>query len=171
MLDEYYSAFAICVGTKLLEYEEFYLGMRFFDVHHDMLNEPDGKSYPGVYCSFIHEFYLHILALNITLNKNTLEDGFTSDYPFDSTKDTRNVVSDTTNASTKVAEYFSEDAEQVNCKMQHLNSAVKYGFDLLEIKISTIAVDQILLRIKLSNSKWKCVSEIITPGGAFTKGK
>jgi hypothetical protein len=38
------------------------------------------------------------------------------------------------NAATKVAEYFSEDTEQVNCEMHQLNTAMKYGFGLLEKK-------------------------------------
>ena len=59
MLDEEYAAFTICVVTKLLECEDYYLGMRFVGVHNDMFNRPDGKNYPGASCSFIHEFYLH----------------------------------------------------------------------------------------------------------------
>ena len=75
------------------------------------------------------------------------------------------------NAATKVAENFSEDAEQVNCEMHHLNSAVKYVFGVLENTISTIAVDENGLQIKLSDSKWKRVSNIVTPGGLFPQGK
>ena len=70
-----------------------------------------------------------------------------------------------------MAEYFSEDAEQVNCEMYELNSAMKYGFRLLENIILTIAVDDNGLQIKLINPKLKCVSDIVTPGGAFTQDK
>ena len=48
---------------------------------------------------------------------------------------------------------------------------MKYGFRLLENIILTIAVDDNGLQIKLINSKLKCVSDIVTPGGEFTKGK
>ena len=55
--------------------------------------------------------------------------------------------------------------------MHQLRGAMKYGFELLDNKIPTIEVDDNGIRIKLSNSKWKCVSDIVTPGGEFTKGK
>ena len=122
-----------------------------------MFNVPDGNNFICASCSFIHGFYLNIVTLKPKLNNKTHSSEYNSeilekaDFHFYFTKNARTVVSDMTNASTKVAEYFSEDAEQVNCQMQHLNSAVKYGFDLLEIKISTIAVDENGLPIKLSN--------------------
>ena len=68
-------------------------------------------------------------------------------------------------------EYFSEDADQFSCEMHQLNSAAEYGFGLLEKKRSKIAVDENGLQINLSNSKWNCVSEIVTPGGTFIQGK
>ena len=54
---------------------------------------------------------------------------------------------------TKVAEYLSEDAEQLSCEMHRLNIAMKYGFGLLENTRSTIAVDENGLQIKLSHLK------------------
>ena len=48
---------------------------------------------------------------------------------------------------------------------------MKYGFGMLENTISTIVVDKNGLRVKLINSKWKCVSDIVTPGGSFPQGK
>ena len=118
MLDEDYAAFTICVGTKLLECEDCYLGMRFIDVHRDIFNRYDGKNYLGAYYGFIHDFYLHIMALNMALKKKThgskynaeiLDDSLKADYHFDFPNNARTVVSDTTNAATKVAKYFSED--------------------------------------------------------------
>ena len=156
------------------------MGMRFVNVNHDMLNGPDGNKYLCASCSFIHDFYLNNVALKMKLNNKThnseynaeiLENSLKADYNCDYTNNERTVISDTINASTNVTGYFSEDTEQVNSEMHHLNSAMKYGFVMLENTRSTIAVDKNGLRIKLSNSKWKCVSEIITPGGAFTKGK
>ena len=55
------------------------------------------------------------------------------------------------NSAAKVAKYFSEDAEQVNCEMYYFNSAMKYGFGVSENTRSTIAVDDNGLRIKLIN--------------------
>ena len=57
------------------------------------------------------------------------------------------------NAATKVAGYFSEDAEQVNCEMHQINRDMKYGYGLLENTRSTITVDENGIQIKLSNSK------------------
>ena len=64
-------------------------------------------------------------------NTEILEDRFKADYHFDFPKNSRTVVSDTTNAATKVDGYFSEDAEKVNCEMHQLNSAMEYFFGLL----------------------------------------
>ena len=55
--------------------------------------------------------------------------------------------------------------------MNHLNSATKYVFGMLENTISAIAVDENGIQIKLINSKWKRVSDIVTPGGVFPKVK
>jgi hypothetical protein len=74
-------------------------------------------------------------------------------------------------AATKVAEYFSEDMEQVNCEMHHFNTSTKHGFGLLENTRSTIFLDEKGQRVKLPNGKWKRVSGIITPGGAIPEGK
>ena len=52
-----------------------------------------------------------------------------------------------------MAEYLSEDAEQLSCEMHRLNIAMKYGFGLLENTRSTIAVDENGLQIKLSHLK------------------
>ena len=104
-------------------------------------------------------------------NAEKLEDSLKADHHFISPNNSGTVVSNKTNDDTKVAEYFSEDAEQVNCEMYELNSAMKYGFRLLENIILTIAVDDNGLQIKLINSKLKCVSDIVTPGGAFTQDK
>jgi hypothetical protein len=180
MLDDDYTSFTHCVGTKLRECEDRYFGMRFVDVHHDMFQGPDGNNYLGASCSFIHDFHLHILSLNLTLNNKThgseynaevLDDNLKADYGFDFSKIARTVVSDTTNAATKVAEYFSEDAEQVNCEMHQLNTAMKYGFGLLENTRSSIFLDANNQKVKLANGKWMRVSEIVTPGGAFPEGK
>ena len=70
-----------------------------------------------------------------------------------------------------MVEGFSEDAEQVNCKMHQLNSVMKYRFGMLENTRSTIAVDNNGLRVNPSNSKWKLVSEIVNTSGVFTQGK
>ena len=68
------------------------------NVHNDMFNRPDGKNYPGASCSFIHEFYLNIMAFKLTLNNkmhgseyNTkiLEDSLKADYNFDLPKSAR----------------------------------------------------------------------------------
>ena len=131
LLDGEYTSFAKSVGDKLRECESHYLGMRFVDVHHDMFQGPDGNNYLGASCSFIHNFELHIVALKLELNNKThgseynatvLEDSLMKDYGFDFPKYVRTVVSDTTNAATKVATFFSEDADQVNCEMHQLNN-------------------------------------------------
>ena len=70
-----------------------------------------------------------------------------------------------------MAKNLSEYAEQVNYEMHQLNSAMKYSFGVLKNTRLTIEVDDNGLWIKLSNTKYKPVSEIVTPGGAFTKGK
>jgi hypothetical protein len=180
MLDEDYNAFTHCVGTKLHECEDRYLGMRFFDVHYDMFQGPDGKNYLGTSHSFIHDFYLHILSLQLTLNKKThgseynaevLENSLTAYYLIDFTKNARTVIRYMTNAATKVTEYFSEDAEQVNCEMHQLNTAMKYGFGMLENTRSTSFLDANSQRVKLTNGKLKRVSKIVTPDGAFPEGK
>ena len=115
-----------------------------------MFNGPDVKNYLGASCSFIHDLYLHIVSLKMALNNKThgaeynaeiLEDSLKSDHHFDFPNNKRTVVSNTTNTATKVVKYFSEDAEQVNYEMHQLNSAVKYGFGVLENTRSTIAVD------------------------------
>ena len=49
MLDEDYYDFTICVETKLLECEDYHLGMRLVDVHHDVFNGIDGNNYLGAY--------------------------------------------------------------------------------------------------------------------------
>ena len=180
MLDDDNTSFTHYVGTKLRDCEERYLGMRFVDVHHDMFQGPDGNNYLGASCSFIHDFHLHILSLNLTLNNKShgseynaevLDDNLKGDYGFDFSKYARTVVSDTTNAATKVAEYFAEDAEQVNCEMHQLNTAMKYGFGQLENTRSTFFLDDNDEKVKLANGKWQRVSEIVTPGGAFPEGK
>ena len=43
----------------------------FIDIYHGMFNGPDGKNYLGASCSFIHNLYLNIVALNLTLNNKT----------------------------------------------------------------------------------------------------
>ena len=72
--------------------------MIFFDVHHDMFNGPGGKNYPGASCSFIHYFYLHIVALKLTFSNKThgseynaeiLEGSLKVDYHFDFPKNAR----------------------------------------------------------------------------------
>ena len=42
------------------------------------------------------------------------------------------------NSATKVADYFSEYSEQVNCETNQINGAMKYGFGMLENTWSTI---------------------------------
>ena len=114
--------------------------MSFVDVHHDMFNGPGGNNYLGSSCSFIYEFYMHIVALKLTLNNNTrgshynaeiLEEILKADYHFYFPTNSITVISDTTNADTKVDNYFSEDTEQVNSEMHHLNSAMEYGCGML----------------------------------------
>ena len=150
--------------------------MHFFDVHHDVFNGPDGNNFLCASCILIHSFYLHIVSLKMTLNNKMygseynagiLKDRIKAYYHFDLPNNARTVVSDTTNAATKVAEYFSKDTEQVNCEIYQLNIALNYGFGLLENTRSTISVDDNGLRIKLNNSKWMRVSEIVTNGGTF----
>ena len=104
-------------------------------------------------------------------NSGVLEDSIKADYQIYFPKNERTVVSDTINASTNMAEYFSEDSEQVNCEIHHLNSAMKYEFGLLENTRLAIAVDENGILINLSNSKYNHVSDIVTPGGAFLPGK
>ena len=154
--------------------------MRFIDIHHESFNGPDGNNLLGYSFSFIHDLYLHIVALNMTFNKKThgseynaesLEDRLMADYHFDFPKNSMTVTSDTNNAATKGFEYFYEDSEQVNCEMHHLNSAIKYGFVILENTRSTSTVDENRIWIKLSNSKCKRVSDTFTPGGTFPEGK
>ena len=70
-----------------------------------------------------------------------------------------------------MSDFSSEDAEQVNCEMYHLNSAMKCGFDVLENKRATITINGNGLRIELSNSKYKRVSDMIIPGCKFLQGK
>ena len=98
MLDENYAAFTICVGTNILECEDCYLFMRFFNVNRDMFNVPNENNYLCASCSFIHEFYLNIMAFKLTLNNkmhgseyNTkiLEDSLKADYNFDLPKSAR----------------------------------------------------------------------------------
>jgi hypothetical protein len=154
--------------------------MRFVDVHHGIFQGPDGNTYLGASCSFIHDFYLHILSLHRTLNIKThgseynaeiLENSLKADYVFDFPKNARTVVSDTMHAAIKVAKYFSEDGKQVNYEMHQLNTAMKYGFGLLENTRSTIFLDANGQQVKLPNGKLKRVSEIVTPGGTFPEGK
>ena len=104
-------------------------------------------------------------------NAKILEDSLKADYHFYFPNNSRTVVSDTTNASTKVAEYFFEYAQQVNCEIHQLNRAMQYGFGVLENKRLAITVYQNGICINLGNSKWKCVSDIVTPGGSFPQGK
>ena len=66
-----------------------------------------------------------------------------------------------------MTKFFSEDAEKVNCEMHQLNSAMKYGFGMLGNTRSTITVYEDGLWIRLGKSKWKSVSDIVTPSGAF----
>ena len=110
--------------------------MRFVDVYHDKFNGTDGKNYPDASCSFILDLYLHIVVLKQMLNNNTrgsgynaviLEDILKADYNFNFPKNKINIISDTKNAATKVAKYFSEDSEQANCEVHQLNSSMKYG--------------------------------------------
>jgi hypothetical protein len=86
-------------------------------------------------------------------------------------KDARTVFSDMMNATTEVAEYFSEDAEQVNYEMHQLSTAMKYGFGLFGNTRSTIFLDANGQRVKLPNGKFKCVPKIMTPSDAFPEGK
>ena len=44
MRDEDCAAFTVCVGTTILECEDFYLGMRFFNVNHDVFNGTSGNN-------------------------------------------------------------------------------------------------------------------------------
>jgi hypothetical protein len=154
--------------------------MHFVEVYHGMLQGPDGNNYLGASCSSIHDFYLHILSLQLTLNNKThgseyntevIENILKANYVFDFPKNARTVGSNTMNVTAKVAEYFSEDAEQVNCEMHQVNTALKYGFGLLENTRSTIFLDENGQRIKLPDGEFKLVSEIVTPGGAFPEGK
>ena len=83
-------------------------------------------------------------------NAEILEYSLKADHHFDSPKNTRTVARDTNNASTKVAKYFSDYTEQFNSETHHLNSAMKYGFGILDDKKSTIAVYENGIKIKLS---------------------
>ena len=89
--------------------------MRFVDVHHDMFNGTDGKNYIDASCSFIHDLYIHIVALKMKLNNKThgseynaeiLKDSLKAGSHFDFIKIEITVIRDTTNAATKVAKYF-----------------------------------------------------------------
>ena len=55
--------------------------------------------------------------------------------------------------------------------MHQLDSTMKYGFGVLENTRSTISVDDNVILIKLSNSIYKIVSDIVTHCGAFPQGK
>ena len=100
-------------------------------------------------------------------NSEILEDSLKADNHFDFPKNARTILSDPTNASIKVDEYFSGDGEQFNCEMHQFNSAMKYGLGVLQNTWSTIAFDENGRQIKISNSKWKRLSEIVTPSGEF----
>ena len=149
MLDEDYADFTICVLTKLIEFEYCYLGMLFVNVHYEMFKGTDGENFPGASFSFIHDFYMHIVALKLILNNMThgseynaksLEDILKANYHLNFPNNATTVINNTMNDATKVFKYFSKDSEQVNCEMHHLNSAMKYILGLPENTISTIAV-------------------------------
>jgi hypothetical protein len=71
LFDEDYTGFTHFVGTKLRECEYHYLGMRFVGVNHHIFQGPGGNHYLGASCSFIHDFYLHILYLHLAFNNKT----------------------------------------------------------------------------------------------------
>ena len=61
----------------------------FLNFHHDIFNGPDGNNYIGYSFSFIHDLYLSIVALKMTLNNKMygseynaeiLEDIIKADY-------------------------------------------------------------------------------------------
>ena len=108
-----------------------------------MFNWPDINNYLGSSCSFIHDFYLNIVALKLMMNNKAhgseynveiLEDSLKEEYHFDFPKNTRTVVRNMMNAATKVDDYFSVDSETFNCAMHLPNSAMKYRFGMLENK-------------------------------------
>jgi hypothetical protein len=55
--------------------------------------------------------------------------------------------------------------------VHQLNTAMKYGFGLLENTKSTIFLAANGQRVKLPNGKFKRASDIVTPGGPFPEGK
>jgi hypothetical protein len=69
-----------------------------------------------------------------------------------------------------VAEFFSSEAEQVNCEMHQVNSCMKYGYGSLENTRSSIVSYANGQKLKLKNGKFKRSTEIVTPGGPFPEG-
>ena len=47
------------------------MGILFVDVYCYIFNGPGGNNYIGASFSSIHDLYLHIVALNMTLNNKT----------------------------------------------------------------------------------------------------
>jgi hypothetical protein len=71
MSDADYDCFVKCVKGMLHECEVSYLGMPFINLQYDMFNGPDVKNYLGTSCSFVHNFYLHVVALKLKMDNVT----------------------------------------------------------------------------------------------------
>ena len=84
---------------------------------------------------------MHIVVLKLMLNNKThgseyndevLEGSLKAYYYFDFLNNARTVIRNMENSAIKVADYFSEYSEQVNCETNQINGAMKYGFGMLE---------------------------------------
>ena len=66
----------------------------------------------------------------------------TKTYNFNFSASLNTIVSDTTNSAKSVANWFTEDAKQVNYEMHQLNSCLKYAFGILENKKKVPVCDE-----------------------------
>jgi hypothetical protein len=103
MLDADNDHFVECVKGMLHECKVSYLGMLFINFLDDMFNGTDGNNYLGAFCSFIHNFDPHVVALKFTLNNVTHNSKYNANvfdtelkaiYGFDFAASSYTVVSD-----------------------------------------------------------------------------
>jgi hypothetical protein len=179
MMDADNNRFVECVKGMIHECKVWYLGMPFINVQHGMFNGTDGNNYLGASFSIIHNFDLHIVDLKLTLknvtnnsnyNANVLDTELNAVYGFVFAASYCTVVSDTTNSATAVAEFFSSEADQVNCEMHQVYSCMKYGYGVLQNTRSSIVSDANGQKLKLLTGKFKSSTESVIPGGPFPEG-
>ena len=150
------------------------------NVMHGMVTLNDGNNYLGASVSFMVDFDLYRLAVEVipnnlshssNYNTNLLQKILNETFELDIFLFTKSVASDTTNSEIAVARLFSPRAVRVDCEMQQFNSCLNYGFGNCNNYRSEDMLDENGAVIRNSSGKKVISKVIVTPSGSFLEGE